>query len=269
MVPVPRIADSGAGFSRTGASMSLASTPSLWWAVIAIFIVAGGVKGVIGLGLPTISMALLAVLMPPSHAAALLVVPSLVSNLWQMRPLRRLGPLLRTTAGLQLGTCIGTLVAGLVWGVPAGAWASIVLGLVLCAYAASGLSGWQLPAGAARYGLPMGLATGVVTAATGVFVIPAVPYLQSLKLERDALVQAMGLSFTVSTLALSVNLGVAGLFQVPELMTSCALVLPTLAGMSLGTWLRRQLSPATFRRCFLLSLALLGLYLAISGLSDP
>ncbi|SEL45867.1 hypothetical protein SAMN05428989_1694 [Pseudoxanthomonas sp. GM95] len=239
---------------------------TLWLAVVAIFIAAGTVKGVIGLGLPTISMALLALFMLPSHAAALLVVPSLLSNLWQMRPLNALAPLLRRTWQLQLGTVIGTLLAGLVWGAPAGAWASVILGIVLCVYAASGLAGWQLPPGPPRRGVAMGLATGVVTAISGVFVMPAVPYLQSLKLERDALVQAMGLSFTVSTLALSVNLAAAGAFHLADVATSCALVVPTLIGMSLGTALRRRLSPQTFRRCFLISLAVLGVYLAGSAL---
>jgi uncharacterized membrane protein YfcA len=250
--------------------MQAALAPWQWLAVIAIFVAAGCVKGVIGLGLPTISMALLAMFMLPSHAAALLVVPSLLSNLWQMRPLRTLGPLLRRTGLLQLGTVVGTLLAGRVWGAPAGAWASVILGVVLCLYAASGLAGWQLPAGRPRrglfMGLFMGLATGVVTAVSGVFVIPAVPYLQSLKLERDALVQAMGLSFTVSTLALSVNLAAAGALQLAEVATSCALVLPTLLGMSLGGALRQRLSAQTFRRCFLMALAVLGVYLAAGAL---
>jgi uncharacterized membrane protein YfcA len=242
---------------------SLALWP--WLAVIAIFVVAGGVKGVIGLGLPTISMALLAIFMLPSHAAALLVVPSLLSNLWQMRPIRTLWPLLRSTGLLQPGTVIGTLLAGQVWGAPAGTWASVILGVVLCVYAASGLAGWQLRPGPPRRGLWMGLATGVVTAVSGVFVVPAVPYLQSLKLERDALVQAMGLSFTVSTLALSVNLAAAGAFQLADVVTSCALVLPTLIGMSIGAALRQRLSAQTFRRCFLASLAVLGVYLTASA----
>ncbi|HEX4329959.1 MAG TPA: sulfite exporter TauE/SafE family protein, partial [Burkholderiales bacterium] len=55
--------------------------------VAAVFLLAGLVKGVIGLGLPTLSMALLALWMPPVEAAALLIVPSLVTNLWQLQPL--------------------------------------------------------------------------------------------------------------------------------------------------------------------------------------
>ena len=50
-------------------------------AVIAFtFLVAGLVKGVVGMGLPTVAMGLLGLVMPPVQAAALLVVPSLVTT---------------------------------------------------------------------------------------------------------------------------------------------------------------------------------------------
>jgi uncharacterized membrane protein YfcA len=47
------------------------------------FLLAGLVKGVIGLGLPTVAIGLLGLLMTPAQAAAILVVPSLVTNIWQ------------------------------------------------------------------------------------------------------------------------------------------------------------------------------------------
>ena len=78
-----------------------------------VFVLAGVVKGVVGLGLPTIAMALLALMMAPAHAAALLIVPSLVTNIWQLSPWAGLNSLLRRLAPMQLGLCAGTL---------AGAW---------------------------------------------------------------------------------------------------------------------------------------------------
>jgi uncharacterized protein len=52
--------------------------------IAAVFAVAGFAKGVIGLGLPTIAMGLLAIVMPPIEAAAILILPSLLTNAWQM-----------------------------------------------------------------------------------------------------------------------------------------------------------------------------------------
>ncbi|QQR46481.1 sulfite exporter TauE/SafE family protein [Myxococcus xanthus] len=231
---------------------------------VAVFVLAGLVKGVVGLGLPTIAMALLALVMPPARAAVLLIVPSLVTNVWQLRPWSTLGPLLRRLARMQVGVCVGTLVGAWVLGAPVGAWATVSLGVALVAYAAWGLSGVRFPVGPvaeARLGPWVGALTGFVTAATGVFVIPAVPYLQALGFEREELIQAMGISFTVSTLALAAGLYVNAAGAGTQLGQSLLMLLPALVGMQVGQWLRQKLSPVLFRACFLVSLMLLGMHM--------
>ncbi len=243
--------------------------PALLAAVVAVFVLAGVVKGVVGLGLPTISMALLALVMAPAQAAALLIVPSLITNLWQALPWVTLRAVLRRIAGMQAGVCAGT-VAGALWlGPPSGEWAGICLGLALVAYAAWGLFGTPptvLPRHEPWTGIAVGTVTGVITAATGVFVIPAVPYLQALKLDKDALIQAMGISFTVSTVALAAGLWLNGGYTAGAASASILMLLPALAGMALGQRLRDRLSPRTFKLCFMISLALLGAYQAGRGL---
>ena len=128
------------------------ATPALFAATLSIFILAGVVKGVVGLGLPTISMALLALLMAPAQAAALLIVPSLITNLWQARPWPSLPAVLRRVAGMQAGICVGTIGAALWLGAPSGRWAGVCLGLALVAYAAWGLFG-SPPSVPAREGI--------------------------------------------------------------------------------------------------------------------
>ena len=100
--------------------------------------------------------------------------------------------------------------------------------------------------------------TGIVSGATGVFVIPAVPYLQALGFSRDDLVQALGLSFTVSTVALAVALGAQGAVATDRMMLSLLALVPAMIGMWAGQRLRHRISPATFRRVFLVFLLLLG-----------
>lgn len=241
-------------------------TMGLWAAAAAVFLLAGVIKGVIGLGLPTVSMALLALWMPPAQAAALLIVPSLVTNLWQTGPRARFGLVARRIGGMQVGIVVGTL-AGAWWlGVPAGAWASAALGVALVAYALWGLTGRQLHVSDAQarwLGPVVGATTGLVTAVTGVFVVPAVPYLQALGFQRDALIQAMGISFTTSTVVLALGLAANGSYPAEVLGGSVAMLVPAVGGMVLGTWLRQRLPVAVFRRCFLVGLALLGAYMAL------
>lgn len=194
------------------------------------FLLAGLVKGVVGLGLPTLAMALLALAMPPAQAAALLILPSVVTNVWQMRPWPTLAPMTRRLWPMQAGVVAGTLGGAWLLGAPAGAWAMQALGAALVVYGLWGLSGArvsQVPAGAERVLGPLvGAVTGLVTAATGVFVIPAVPYLQALGLSRDELVQTMGLSFTVSTVALAAGLMLNGQYSAAALSGSALMLLP-------------------------------------------
>ena len=73
--------------------------------VVGVFLLAGCVKGITGLGLPAVGIGLLSLVLPPAQAAALVVVPSLATNAWQaldgpaLRPLaRRLWPMLAMLA---------------------------------------------------------------------------------------------------------------------------------------------------------------------------
>lgn len=142
------------------------------------------------------------------------------------------------------------------------------LGGALLVYALSGLflPAFKIKPEAERWLGPVcGLVTGVITSATGVFVIPAVPYLQALGLDRDQLVQALGLSFSVSTLALAAGLAWRGTLGGGEINASLLALLPALLGMWLGQVLRRRISAVLFKRVFFVGMALLGGHLLISG----
>lgn len=242
--------------------------PALTMLVVLTFLLAGTVKGVIGLGLPTVAMGLLGLAMPPAQAAALLVVPSMLTNLWQLAAGGHLLVLLRRLGGMLLMIFMGTL-GGSVWlGIDSGPWAAHALGGALLVYALYGLTGPGLRVAPARerwLGPLCGLVTGVVTAATGVFVMPAVPYLQSLGLGRDEMVQALGLSFTVSTLALAIGLAGQDVLGGQALGASLLVLGPALLGMFAGQWLRGRISAVLFKRCFFIGLALLGSHLLING----
>lgn len=238
--------------------------------LLVTFLIAGMVKGVVGLGLPTIAVGLLGLVMAPLQAAALLIIPSMVTNIWQLCDGRSPLPMLRRLWPLLLGILCGTLlVAALLQSLNLPG-ATRWLGVALVVYALLGLAkvhfrvertkeGWLSPV--------IGALTGAITAVTGVFVIPAVPYLQAIGLEKDDLVQALGLSFSVSTLALAAALGHSGeLLQPAVLGVSALALLPALLGMAGGQWLRKRISAERFKRWFFIGLLLLGAELALRGL---
>ncbi|TGT40297.1 sulfite exporter TauE/SafE family protein [Mesorhizobium sp. M8A.F.Ca.ET.165.01.1.1] len=235
-----------------------------------VFLAAGLVKGVVGMGLPTVAMGLLAAAMPPAEAAALLLIPSLVTNLWQLFTGPSFGGLCKRLWTMMAGVVVGTVTgAGLLTGAHTMI-ASAGLGAALMLYALVGLAkaSFTTPARHEAWISPLvGVATGLVTGATGVFVIPAVPYLQSLRLGREDLIQALGLSFTVSTLALGFGLFRAGALASPtaQLAGSVLALAPALAGMVVGQALRQRMSVETFRTVFFAGLLALGAYLALEA----
>ncbi len=230
------------------------------------FFIAGTVKGVTGMGLPTVSMGLLSAIIAPSAAVSLLIVPSFVTNVWQLFA----GPSLRLAAGrlwpMMLGIVAGTLASAGIIAKGDPGWTTMALGAAIALYASMGLLNlhWLVPPRSERILTPFaGLATGLVSGGTGVFVIPAVPYIQSLGLERDDLIQALGLAFAVATIALALGLAINGAFRGSDIGASALAVVPALLGMEAGQRLRRRIGLAAFRRWFSICLLVLGLELLL------
>jgi uncharacterized membrane protein YfcA len=236
--------------------------------IAAVFVLAGFVKGAIGLGLPTVAIGLLAVSMPPARALAIVIVPAIVTNVWQTFVGPYLRDIIRRLWPLMVGTVIGIWCgAGLMTG-PYARYGTIVLGALLVIYAIIGLSKFSFhvaPGNEKWVGGIVGLITGVVSAATGVQVIPSMPFMQAIGMEKDELVQALGVFFTTATVALAFNLTSAGLLTAATALPGAVAMAGAFAGMFIGQAVRSRLEPETFRRWFLVALILLGTYLAGSA----
>ncbi|MCU1715849.1 sulfite exporter TauE/SafE family protein [Pseudomonas sp. 5P_3.1_Bac2] len=233
--------------------------------IILVFLLAGLIKGVIGLGLPTIAMGLLSVVMPPSVAASLLIIPSLVTNLWQLL----IGPnfirLFKRLWTMNAAIILGSLVSPLPSLNSGSSWTQAALGWVIVAYGLWGLAAKAAPNPSRheRWLSPiMGYITGAISAATGLFVIPAVPYLQALQLNKNDLVQALGLAFTASTIGLALQLAKGDALAQLDYSQCVVALIAALVGMFFGQHLRRHISEIAFRRCFFIGLIALGVYMA-------
>jgi uncharacterized protein len=233
------------------------------------FVLAGFVKGVIGMGLPTIVVGALSLVTSPAEAVALMLVPSLVTNVWQGLAGPYLKAILRRLWPTMIGICAGTWLAALL-GVglltpEAAGRARIALGATLLVYGLLGLARFRfrVPAGAEPWLGPVaGIGTGVLSAATGVYMIPAIPYYQAIGLEKDELVQAQGVSYTVSTLALAALLLAGGVLNTGNATMSTVAVAPALVGMVLGQFVRTRVRPEVFRFWFHVGMLALGAHLA-------
>ena len=229
------------------------------------FIVAGIAKGAIGMGLPPIALALMTFAIPLEDALALMVVPSMATNVWQAIYGRDFLKLLR-----RFWTMAATSVAALIFvaaafgqlGSPlAMAW----VGVILVAYAALALTAWRPKVSRAteRWANPLiGLASGAAAGITGVAAVPFLPYMQSLDIDRHDLVQALGIMFLFIIGALTVALAAQGAFHLNNLVGAIVAIVPTFIGVWLGQKARHAVSAETFRRIFLIGMFAVGLHMA-------
>ena len=236
--------------------------------VAAVFLVAGFIKGALGIGLPTVVVGLLSLAMPPAQAAMLMVVPALATNIWQMAAGPALGALLRRFAWLIVAVFIGTFSTVQLL-TKTTALAGAALGAVLAAYGAYSLFArrFQIARATERWLAPVvGLVTGALCGATGVFIIPGAPYLTSLRMDAEELVQSIGIFAFVCPLALALALAVHGQYRADMAGGSFLALFPALAGMWIGVRLRRRLPAATFMRWFFIGLICLGGYMFVRSL---
>lgn len=238
--------------------------------IVAVFLFAGAVKGVVGLGLPTVAIGLLTALVGLSEGMVLMVIPSLVTNLWQALAGGALMTIVRRVWGLLLAVCIGAWVGVDLFGRSDTALLTALLGVMLIAYSVFGMVSPKLPSPGRHEGWlspVLGAISGVLTGLTGTFFMPGVPYFQALGFSRDTMVQAMGVLFLVSTASLAVALGGHGRLDTEIGAVSALATVPALLGMVLGARLRRRLSEQRFQQALLVALLLLGSYIAVRALA--
>ncbi len=235
--------------------------------ILPIFLLAGFVKGVAGFGLPTVSIALLALARPLPEAMALMLVPSLTTNLWQAFAGGQLRAVAPRLGGFLACAAVGTYAAAGVLARGDALVLSGLLGVVLVASSALALAAPTLPAPAPRterwLGPGLGLASGAITGLTGSFLVPAAQWLQAIRLPREQFVQGFGLGVVVAHAALAAALAGGGMLPAGLGLASVAGVLPAFAGMEAGRRLRTRLDEAAFRRVVQVALGLLGAWLVV------
>ncbi len=242
------------------------SDPAMLSIIVGIFLLAGTVKGVIGFGLPTISLGLLAATLGLQPAMALLIVPSLVTNVWQAligghtgAVLRRIWPfLVAASATVWLGALVLVRLDPV--------FLSGLLGILLVCYAGFSLGGIRIsiPSRHEVWAGPVfGAANGILTGMTGSFLVPGVLFLQAIGLSQAMLIQAMGMLFTASTLALALALKSNHLLTADLGVASLVALLPALLGVILGRKIRQKLSEARFRQVFFTAILALGAYILL------
>lgn len=240
--------------------------------IFAAYLFAATAKGITGLGFSTTCLPLLVLAIGLKDAISLVLIPSICSNLVVMRQvghfrtvvLRFWAMLLVTIPGLILGLwCLSGID---------GSSAKIVFGLVLLIWCGFSFltPNLRLPIHLEGVIAPIsGICTGFLNGLTGSQVMPVVPFLMSLNLDRNTFIQAANCSFTMSSLIMMVGLGHLGLFTAADIVISSLGVVCVFIGVKLGSSIRESLSETTFKNVILAMLTMMSISLLMSSFAAP
>jgi uncharacterized membrane protein YfcA len=229
------------------------------------FTLAGFVKGVVGFGFPVITLIILTLTIGLLDALAIIVIPTIVTNVWQGLS----GPYLQDiTKRMWLYFLVAVIF---IWFTSAYLtqidvkWPTAMLGAVLFVFALSRLlkvsisvpRHWEKP-----LSVPLGAVNGMLTGMTGSFMVPSVLFMQAMGFKRDMLVQAMGVFFAISTIVLAASLRRNDLISEEHVRLSLFALVPSIIGLYIGRWIRLRINEERFQQVFLGSVLLLGGYIS-------
>ena len=235
----------------------------------AAFTIAGFVKGVVGFGFPIIALIILTLVLGLFDALAIIVVPTLATNIVQSMAGPHLPQIFRRmwlyflvallfifASSFYIGRANVNVLTGL-------------LGCVLFFFAVTRLLNVRIfvhPKHEAALSVFLGAINGALTGFTGSFMVPSVLYMQALGFSRDMLIQAMGVFFALSTLMLTVSLGRNDLISEQQLKISLFALLPSFAGVFAGRFVRQRIDESMFQKIFLVAVLVLGAYILLRSL---
>lgn len=238
-------------------------------AIGAAGVVGGFVKGATGIGLPIVCIAVLVNFLEPRVVLAVLVLPILVTNLWQgfraddlMAPLRRFWPMILCFLATLL--IFARVMAGLDTQV-----LFTVLGCVLALFSLANL--WRPRAHALSsrterwLGPVAGVLGGILGGLTTIWGPPMMMYFVMLKLDKDDWVRTVGFVWSAGAIPLTLAYWQNGVLNADTWPLSLYACLPALLGTLIGERARRQINQELFRKIMLAALLIIGLNLIRRG----
>lgn len=243
--------------------------PALFAIACAAFFFAAFSKGITGMGFATTCLPLIALAAGLEAALPLVLVPSVASNIIVQVEVGHFRESVRRFWPMVLAAMIGVVLGLILLDGMDKRYAAAVLGVVLIVY---GLFALKTPnlALPQKYEKPLGpvtgLTTGVINGLTGSQLMPVLPYLMSLHLDRERFVQAINCSFTASSLVMAAGLSKIGLMTWETALISTIGIVPVWIGLKLGGNIRRRLSPELFRKLVIYMLMASGVLLLARAL---
>ena len=229
-----------------------------------VFLLAGTIKGVVGIGLPIAAVGLLSQFIEPRMAILMAIFPIVVGNIWQVYRSGNVLPTLKRFGVFAVTLAITLFVTTLfVHGISTEILV-FALGVMIVLFAVTNLAFTPpaLPARHDRAGqIVAGIASGISGGLTAIWGPPMVIYFLARRLDKDEFIRASGLLFLCGSIPLLAGYVNNGMITSDTALLSALMVVPTLVGFAIGEQLRRRLDASRFRTAVLVMFLIMGLNL--------
>ena len=248
-------------------SLGLLLEPGQLPLVIAVFLVAGVVKGFLGIGLPAAAMAFLTLIMPPAEAIPLLWLSILVTNTLQFAHAGEKWSIAREYYPFALAIMISIFVTSMFIADYPTALLTVAIGVAMVLFSLNLLLGIKLNIGPGRgWQLGFGLLSGTLGGISSIWSPTVAMYLVARDVLKERFIGATGFLFLAGVLPLGAGQAVAGILTVPVLLKSTLALAVVLIGFRIGEMLRSRVSQTFFRTAVLIAFLIMGLRLIAIGL---
>tara|TARA_Y100000590_G_scaffold465805_1_gene639161 strand:+ start:171 stop:935 length:765 start_codon:yes stop_codon:yes gene_type:complete len=235
--------------------------------LIATFLVAGIIKGFLGMGLPTTVMALLTLVMEPTAAIPLLTIPIFVTNFAQY--IRSPNPL-RVASNYKyfsLSIMISILITSMFIASYPQSLLTMTIGFAMVIFSLQTMFGIKIPVGSSyKWHVPLGLSSGILGGLSSIWAPPIAMYLISKNYSKDEFVSITGFLFLSGSLPLALGLFISGILNIETALQSLIGLIITLIGFRIGELMRKRVPQDTFRKILLVAFLVMGSRLIIQGI---
>lgn len=224
----------------------------------------GFIKGALGVGTPLLTVPMMAMVLPPQTAIALMAIPVVVANLWQFSQAQRSTEVVKTFWPTFVGILVGTWVGVKILSVIDERSLLIFVGVAVIAFALLQGSSYRfyLPESLIKpAGIFFGVSSGIIGGISSFFGPMLVSYMMSIRnLDKNQFVSTISFLYVSAVIPWAINLYLFGLLDDRVLILSLLATLPVALGLMLGQKIRRYISENRFK------ILIIGILL-ISGLS--
>jgi len=229
--------------------------------VVLIFLAGGMVKGLIGVGLPTVTLTLLSFVFDIKDSISIILIPIILTNLYQMLDGNYLKEIIGEVKFFLIGSFLFIFPGFYFLTILKSDTILAILALLLIINSFLSLMKYEIKfknykSKAIQLGI--GSLTGITTGVTSIYTMPFIFLIQSLNYSKNKVIQLMGLSFFIFACMQLILFSSHGMIDFNKLSISLLACLPILVGVYCGTALRKKISEILFKTLFNIMLVVMG-----------